>query len=669
MTYRSSMNKNTILQYRPDLDGLRGLAVILVILFHAGVTTFSGGYIGVDIFFVLSGFLISSIIDGKINDNSFTFSGFYLSRIRRLLPAFLLFLIIITIFASFLLIPDDYISFMRSAKNAVLFSSNIFFGKLTGGYFAPDAEKLHLLHTWSLSIEWQFYLIWPVIFFMLRRFLSNKISTIIILISLIIAGWYSHQLTLSNPEHSYYLFAARIFEMLAGATLAVSFAKLPSLPKALNHLLSVSSIICLIVIAVQYTPEHSFPGVNALWVCIATMAFIYTGKNNHSAFANTLLSIKPIVFIGVLSYSLYLWHWPLFAFLHVLNIEIDVLIIAAVIFAAFILSLFTWQYVEKPFRYKHKYSLRKTIIIFWLAPALIFVVLSKVTKNYEGIPFRLGDEMVYITKTINAVVTPNINKCNPPKDLSITECRLGSSDISKLDALLVGDSHARHFREFMDVLAKNANWSIYGVTAPACLPVRNITRWNDSNYCKGGIVQHVYNIVKKHKPKHIIMAQNWLGYAEGDNMIYTDSDKRSMEYSQQRIEESVLQAMEYFTNNGASLIIIKSAPGNDVNQKDCFYQHIREHREIRSDECLIDTKDELKNNAKAFIDQLFEKIGQRHPDTIFIDPRDVQCKEGICFTSINGVHMYEDEEHLNSYASRWLAEEYLKKYGNPLETK
>ena len=165
------------------------------------------------------------------------------------------------------------------------------------------------------------------------------------------------------------------------------------------------------------------------------------------------------------------------------------------------------------------------------------------------------------------------------------------------------------------------------------------------------------------------MAQNWLGYAEGDNMIYTKSDKRSVHASQQRIEESVLLAMEYFANNGATPIIIKSAPGNEVNQKGCFYQHIRERRSMRTDECSIHTQNELKNSAKVFIDQLFEKIAQRYPDTVFIDPRLIQCKEGVCFTSIDGIPMYEDQEHLNNYASRWLAQKYLETYGNPLKTK
>ena len=668
-TFQSN-NKST-LQYRADLDGLRGLAVLQVILFHAGIGFFSGGYIGVDVFFVLSGFLITSIINEQINTNRFTFSRFYLSRIRRLLPAFLVFLIASTMVASYLLVPDDYITFVRSAKNAILFTSNSFFDKLTDSYFAPDSEKLHLLHTWSLSIEWQFYLIWPAMFFILRRFLSQKISTLIVIALFIVSGWHSYHLTITQAEHSYYLFSARIFEMLAGASLALTIQKLPRLPKMLAHILSIISIVALLIISIQYTAEFLFPGLNALWVCLATMAFIYAGNNNPFAAGNAILSIKPMAIIGTLSYSLYLWHWPIFAFLRVLNIELTMPTIVTAIMATFTLSFLTWQFIEKPFRFKHTYSLWKTVVIFWLIPALFFVAFSKLTKNHNGLPARLGDQMIRITNTISSVVTPNIDSCNPPQNFSITECRLGSintNNPNKLDAILIGDSHARHFREFVDVLGKDAGWSIYGVTAPACLPIPNITRWNDNNYCRGGIVKHVYDVIEKHKPTYIIMAQNWLGYAEGSNMIYTETDERSVKSSQRRIEESILRAMDIFAKNGATPIIIKPAPSDEIDYKHCFYQHIRERRDMRNDECIIDTNDELKNTAKIFTDQLFGKIAARYPSTIFIDPRRVQCEQNKCFTSIDGIPIYEDQEHINNFASRWLAEQYLKKYGNPLKT-
>ena len=618
---------------------------------------------------MLSGFLITSIIDQRIAKHCFSFSEFYLSRLRRLLPAALAMLVVTTILASYLLVPDDYIEYLRSAKNSALFNSNGFFDKLTSGYFSPDANKLHLLHTWSLSIEWQFYLVWPIAFFLLRNNTPTIVSTWIVLLLTLGLVWYSYHLTILQPEHSYFLFNARVFEMLIGASLALIIHKLPKLSPTFAHIVSLSGLFGLIAISVFYTDSFLFPGLNAFWVCLATVAIIYTGNLNVGALGNRLLSVRLMVCVGILSYSLYLWHWPLLAFLRVMNVEIDLLVISIFFFLTFVLSALTWYLVENPFRYRYRFKLWQAVVVFWLIPTLFFVGVSKLAKENAGFPARFGEDLVRIVGTIASVVTPNIDVCNPPKNLSTDKCRLGALDTGRLDAVLMGDSHARHFREFVSIIATDAGLSVYGVTAPACLPVPKLRRWNDKNYCRGGLVGHVYQVINQHKPRYVIMAQNWLGYAEGDNMIFHDDDSRSIQASQQRIEESVLAAMEVIAGIGSTPVIIQPTPGNEVNQKDCFYQHFRERRQMRSDECVINTQDEHKNNARSFIDSLFAKIREKHPNVIFIDPRKVQCVNSICFTVIDGVPMYEDEEHINSYASRWLAEKYLSKFGNPFKNK
>lgn len=665
---RTNKDECRAMIYRKDLDGLRGLAVLLVIFFHAEVVTFSGGYIGVDIFYVLSGFLITSIINDQSRGNEFTFYNFYIGRIRRLLPVFLFFLLVVSLIASYILAPEAYIDYIKSVKYSLIFQANVFFDRLADNYFAAETNTLFLAHTWSLSIEWQFYLLWPFIFYLLRKLFRGYVLIFIVVAFFIVFAGYSQYLSLYEPKHSYYLFTARVFEMLGGSALALALAsdKLPKPHIVLSHLLSSSGLVALIALSVMYTSDIPYPGVNALFVCLATLAIIYSGG---AGFGNWLLSFKPLVFTGVLSYSLYLWHWPILVVLRDFNINFDASIIAGAIGLSLGISVLSWHFIEKPFRYKHKYSHKKTVLVFFFIPAVVVALFAEVTKKNEGFPQRFGPEALRVHAALDSVVTPNIDKCNPPESADLSLCMFGAGKPDSLDAVLLGDSHARHFREFADVLATDAGLSVYGVTAPACLVVPKLKIHLAENYCPGGIVDSIYDVIELNKPRYAIIAQNWMGYAESKRMVYRDDDEQSVKLTEKRIEESVIAAIGKIVAAGTIPVIIKSAPGDAINQFECVYQHIKERRVMRDDECVIDTADEDSNNAKYFIDQVFAKIAVLYPQSIFIDPRLVLCSEGKCMTAIDGVPIYEDVEHINSYASRWIAQQYLAKYGNPLVTR
>jgi len=267
-----------IISYRPDIDGLRAIAVLLVILFHANFKSISGGYIGVDVFFVISGFLITSSINKEMLNQSFSFKSFYLRRIRRIIPVLVFVIVVVTIPASYFLFADDLEKYSRTVIHTMLSTNNFHLWIKGKNYFVENTELIPLLHTWSLSVEEQFYIIWPILLLLLHRFLSYKKRLIVVSIFILGGVFWSIYLTNTNMSMAYFLLPARFFELSMGAGLAMFWLKIPKLNGNVNHILSVLGIILIITPAVLLSKESAFPGLNAFWPCLGTTLLILTGK-------------------------------------------------------------------------------------------------------------------------------------------------------------------------------------------------------------------------------------------------------------------------------------------------------------------------------------------------------------------------------------------------------
>ena len=334
--------------YRPDIDGLRAIAVLSVLFFHFGVETFSGGFIGVDVFFVISGFLITRLIIDAIGNESFTFGGFYLRRARRLLPALLF-----TIFASFIVgclifSPQHLQRLGGSALHGILSISNFFFWS-ESGYFDADAKVKPLLHLWSLSVEEQFYFIWPLTLFFLQKARFSRITTPLMFLLLGVASWaFAEWCLKSDPSAAFYLLPSRIVEFCMGAVM-VRLVGISARP----WIREVALVVGLILIgyaAVFFTRQTPFPGTNALIPCLGTSLAIFGGS---SRIVGALLRSTPMVFTGLISYSLYLCHWPIYVF-YVYVTDSDQLAplqIIGLTFLSFIVATLMYRFVERPFRF------------------------------------------------------------------------------------------------------------------------------------------------------------------------------------------------------------------------------------------------------------------------------------------------------------------------------
>ena len=374
------------MKYRPEIDGLRALAVVPVILFHAGFEPFSGGFVGVDVFFVISGYLITSILIEDIESNRFSITNFYERRARRILPALFFVMLICIPFAWMCMLPSQMKDFSQSLVAVSLFASNILFWR-EGGYFDAGVEEKPLLHTWSLAVEEQYYVLFPIFLILAWRFGKNRVFWMIVVlaaISLMLSEWGWRNKATAN----FYLAPTRVWELFAGS-IAAFIAQKQGVKK--NNLLSLIGLAAIVFSIFAFDKSTPFPSVYTLVPVLGVaLLVLYADKET---FAARLLSTKILVGMGLISYSAYLWHQPLFAFMRIRMVEhpSTVLVSALSILSVF-LAYFSWRYVEKPLR-DVRFISRKMIFCCSVAGLIAFIVFGSMSP-------KLGKTLLYGSRVI-----------------------------------------------------------------------------------------------------------------------------------------------------------------------------------------------------------------------------------------------------------------------------
>jgi peptidoglycan/LPS O-acetylase OafA/YrhL len=372
--------------YRKEIDGLRALAVIPVILFHAGFEWISGGYIGVDIFFVISGYLITTILLQEQQQGSFSIVNFYERRARRILPALFIVLLVCLPFAWFWLLPHELKDFGKSLIAVVTFVSNILFW-LETDYFTADAELIPLLHTWSLAVEEQFYIIFPL-FLALFAGKHKRIMVIMVIITALLSlgltewGWRYF------AEGNFYLIPFRAWELMIGALTAFYLFYKPQPKGLICHIGSLLGLV-LILLAIFFLDKSiPFPSVYALAPTLGTALIILFA--NQQTLVNKVLSFKGFVMIGLVSYSAYLWHQPLFVFARAYYMEMpttSIMVILSIV--SILMGYISWRYIEAPFRNKQRFS-QKHVFIASLLVGIAFILIGVALVTSDGAIYRFA---------------------------------------------------------------------------------------------------------------------------------------------------------------------------------------------------------------------------------------------------------------------------------------
>ncbi|MCL9684987.1 acyltransferase family protein [Legionella maioricensis] len=647
------------MKYRPDIDGLRAIAILFVLFFHGGLKLFPSGFIGVDIFFVISGFLITGIIHESLENNHFSFSEFYSRRLWRLQPVFICLMLITSLLTLSFYLPDDLIQYFKSARKTSLFISNTFFERVTTGYFSPNNNQLPLLHTWSLSIEWQCYLILPIVIYGLYRALGkHHITKIIYLLTLLFFAL-SLYFSLNYPTKTYYQLLSRIFEFLIGSCVALSHNRF-SFNKYVLDLISAVALLALFYIATRHNINTGFPNWYAFVLCVATGVLLAIGKDHPKLILTQFLSVRPIVFIGLISYSLYIWHWPVFALIRYLGLEETPAILLLAFGFVFMTAYISWRFIEKPARKFKNIKLSYSLIYLLILPILIMHLGDYVIKNHEGYPQRF-EEAARVYAQLQQYANPQRPLCLQEKNVEIdSNCLLGAKNSNSKTGFMIGDSYSNHYWGFMDILGQKANISILAHATAACLSLPGISQydWNTKVYkaCQEQTTRY-YNMIKTNHYDYVIIGQNWNGYL--NNKLIPQSD--SSEQVKEHIEKALDEALQIIIASGSKPVLIKSIELGD-NTRDCFFDHIKRRSEYNPERCNFN----IALNEQQWQNALFSRMKNKYAQLIIIDPKTVQCPEGRCKADINGVPVFRDAGHITDYASYHLGNIYLQHYKNPL---
>lgn len=449
-------------RYRPDIDGLRAIAILPVLLFHAHVGGFSGGYVGVDIFFVISGFLITGIIAREVDDGRFSLIRFYERRFRRIMPALGLMILAVLGAAAWLYLPGDIESVPKSALAATLFSSNLWFFTDTG-YFAGGADTKPLLHTWSLAVEEQFYIGFPILLMLVARFAPRwrrAAVGAIAAVSLALAILMQRD----TSGFTFYLLPTRAWELFAGALLAVG--AIPAIhARWLREAVALAGLAAIVFAVACYDRDTIFPGVTALAPVLGAAALLHCAPGT---LAGRLLTLPPLIGIGLISYSLYLWHWPLIVLTeYATDLPLTGGVRAAVIATALGAAILSWRFVERPFRDAQRMPARR-IFQFTGGAMLLLSALSAALIFAGPWPSRFSPEVLRLIAG-REDISPLRKRCHDSFMRGAQPCVLGAA--VRPDAMLWGDSHGVEMAYALGEAARARGRALIERTTSSCPPV------------------------------------------------------------------------------------------------------------------------------------------------------------------------------------------------------
>lgn len=642
------------LSYRPEIDGLRAFAVLAVIFFHAYPSTFPSGFLGVDVFFVISGYLITNIIYEDLKSKKFSFSFFYERRARRILPTLFLVVLISEIFSYFILMPEALESFSKSVLFTLSFISNIFFYKQTG-YFDVASELKPLLHTWSLSVEEQFYLFYPLLcVFLFKKRVSNfGISLITLFIFCFVGAIFLQGVV--TKDAFFYLLQTRLWEFLAGASAVVFRGNFERPTYQSNFLQSSISLLFLVLILVILFGSYGFEKNNFLQLVIVvliTSCFLLISNKND--FAGRIIASKYLVGIGLISFSAYLWHQPIFVFWRNLNIfpvmpEIYLLLI----FFVFFVSYFSWKYVELPFRNPLIIN-QRTFLITLSAFALIISGFAIYAKYFDGLPNRYSPK----DEVLNFLNEKNDCSSNEKK---FQPCILGDLTKSKIGLLIVGDSHSKSIMPAFDALGKQGGLKVARLGAPGCPPLLGIYvlsgNGHDKSYCHQ-LAERQLDFAVDNKIDKVIFVARWAKYFDVDghgkrnfylgNSPNDDLDKdNSKKLFIDKFNKTIIQ----YQKLGIKVIVLAQVPEQLHDTKGVYfmlsrYQSLEDKNQIL-ERYSVRTAEHNKLNLN-FLNFLNEsKVKKIALDSFF-------CDDNICRMGTVTEPYFKDQHHLSVVGAKNL---------------
>lgn len=650
------------LQYRPEIDGLRALAVLAVIFNHLGWPLFSGGYVGVDVFFVISGFLITKILAGELRQGALSIIGFYKRRIIRLAPAYFLVLGATTLLALALLLPADLLAYFKSMASSTVFLANFYMWKQVGGYFGSESGFIPLLHLWSLAVEEQFYIFWPLLLWLIHRYLPPRWTGWLVAAGMLAALGVAEWGVRHNPDMAYYLMPTRAFELAMGALLVF----LPPLRAggAAQRALPTLGLLLILGTVFAYGAGTPFPGLYAVLPCLGSAMVIHAADRGQE-WGGRLLATAPMNWMGRLSYPAYLWHWPMIAGLNIYDTPITPAIGAAVVASTLLLSYLTYRHVEQPAKALQLRRFRRVLGLGYALPAGACLAIAMVAMLSHGWPQRYPPEINLRSAALHARADQIRAGCiegNPAAPGGADRCVLGTPKAG-VDILLVGDSHANHFSGMIDVMARDAGLRGYDITQSNTIFLPGVQRYFTQ---QGRRLEHKEFAVRNRYIQDLLKTSKFhfvvLGGAFAKHFDHGDwrSGATPALGAQLAFKQGFEAALDDIVASGARPVVIKDNPRIAEGAERCTLDRAlgRSHAD-----CTSPTAQYLANfhNWSAYL----ATLARRYPTLVVIDPALIICDRSQCQTELDNTPLYLDDGHLNYRGSELIGQLYLHQYGNP----
>jgi len=634
-----------MIKYRPEIDGLRAVAVVPVILFHAGFGLFSGGYVGVDVFFVISGYLIAALILGELEAGTFSLATFYERRARRILPALFVVTICCIPFAWMWMLPFEFKNFSQSAMAVAVFASNMHFWR-EANYFNHRSDELPLLHTWSLSVEEQFYIVFPLLLLIVWRFCRNRVFVILAILT-IVSFALSEYASRLYPTGNFYFLPTRAWELGVGVLCA--FYHRGQLRDGRGGLafLGLAMIVSSVFLFDRDTP---FPSRYALLPVVGT-ALILLFANAGTAAAR-MLSLRGAVSVGLVSYSAYLWHQPVFAFARIrLAGDPHFAVMAGLIIAVFGLAYLSWRFVERPFRDRASPMLARRSTLFGVSAAalasLFFVGLAGHIGN--GFPqYSRGNVIDPTALESRFFSNHGLDRSCDGLSSFTDKCETNSSP----EILLWGDSFAMHLAQ---ALTADGETSIRQRTMIACSPVlglAHVRRSAATNWPRQCIDfnNEVLASLQDDASTPIVVISSIFGVLIQD-AVDQQGDTIPRDQKTESVKRALLDLVAKIRETGRVVVLISRTPSKETDTGRCIIRTIM--RGAAEDACNFNISD---LNEATRITQAFTNEIAKHIPVIKLE--DFICGDETCDVIRDGVAIYRDKGHLSMEGSRYLGEKY-----------
>jgi peptidoglycan/LPS O-acetylase OafA/YrhL len=653
------------MRYRPEIDGLRAVAVIPVLFYHAGFPIFSGGFVGVDVFFVISGYLITTILNDEIEMGHFNIWRFYERRARRILPALFFVMFACLPFAWHWMLPEQFMNFGQSLIAVGFFASNILFWK-ESGYFEASAEEKPLLHTWSLAVEEQYYLLFPLFLFFAFRYGKKRVFWMIVVmatVSLCLAelGW-RHK-----PVANFYLAPTRAWELLAGSLVAFLISDRDI--KANGFYAAVGCFVILYAIH-TFDAHTPFPSIFTLIPVVgAVLIILYGSAGTRVA---QVLSVKPVVGIGLISYSIYLWHQPLFAFARIRLIhEPSLLVMILLTLVSLFLGYCTWRYVEQPFRNgSGLISSRAKVFMISGSSITIFAAMGSWIHVTKGADFRMPDN---VNEIMSARIGDSSNCHNGFDHIETAagkSCVIGAVGMPASIAIL-GDSHVARITDAFSDALKLQGQAALTFNGSWCAPLMHFaTNAAKKNACVQMMNASIFQALERDQIETVILFAEWSNYTSGSRSsmdgaatyVFDASGGFSFEGIKPadnvaHFEKAVKYTFDILKRYGKHVIVVMPTPEFDFHVPKTLAKLKLFNESVLQLPTVVKAGYNERNGDALLI--LREQAAMN--DFTVLEPFSIFCTTGDCvFSSSSGNALYEDDNHLNYDGARLLVAPLLK---------